>query len=318
MRVSLAFPAGLFFSLFSACSFADQIYFEFGNEDKGSFTSLSEALYGSDHSDGNFSQGLYLSYSHDLSTNSHLTYFIEQDIYTPFGDNKRAPSATIGDRPFAAFLGTGVKYRYRSDHFVHKAALYFGVIGPDAKGKEVQDFLHSSAISADEYAGWDDQVDNRYGGIGAYNLAWRIHSGSDSFGFELSPHVSLSVGNLLSYQGLGATIRLGSHLREDYGPRFFSPLSNGEYITDYSGFSWNIFAGFERRHIDKNYLLEGKTSISKIQTVDAKDYVTDTQVGVNITYGYLSASVEFVNRSEEFVGQSDDQQFIRAGIGFNF
>ncbi|ODS22958.1 hypothetical protein AB835_11430 [Candidatus Endobugula sertula] len=163
----------LFFSSVSFDASARKFYFELGNEDKGIFTQTSKEIFGNDNSDGNFSQGLYFSYTSNYHENGKLEYSLEQDVYTPSFDNKSAPTAVIGDRPYAAFLGLGANYirksgdkniLHRSADFIQQFNIKIGVVGHDAGGQELQDFAHRIR-GATEYTGWSDQVENKYGGF---------------------------------------------------------------------------------------------------------------------------------------------------------
>ncbi|ODS22959.1 hypothetical protein AB835_11435 [Candidatus Endobugula sertula] len=150
-----------------------------------------------------------------------------------------------------------------------------------------------------------------------YRAAPRVRFGSNRISLELSPHAVISYSNLINYQGVGASIRVGSYLSQDYGSKIFSPLSSSNNtITHYEGFSWHVFLGAERRHVDRNYLLEGTTSISNIQTVTKEDYVTDAHVGFVLSHPSFSIGLTLTERSKEFLTQKDKQKFIRFGISF--
>ena len=308
----------LFYFLFLSTAYGGTFYFEYGNEDKGTFTGLSELFYGGpDQSDGNFTQGLYLSYTDDLSEDSKLTYSLEQDLFSPYKHNKRKKLATPGDRPFAGYLGGGVVYHKRSNYFSQKLGLKVGMIGPSARGDQVQNFLHDHLISADEYSGWNDQVKDKVGLSGQYMAALKLQTTCGVICFELAPHISLVASNLIAYEGAGATFRIGNHLDKDYGPAIFSPLSRGEMLTDHKGVSWYVLAGYEKRRMRKNYLLDGVTSISDIPTLtddDIEKYVADKHIGFGANLGGVALDFTFVERSREFK-QQDAQQFIRVGLG---
>lgn len=309
---------------------AGDIYIEYANEDKDIFEDLSQNFFGDDNSDGNFTQGLYLSYTTTgFSENHKVSYSIEQDIFTPSGNAKRLPRAVVGNRPFAGYLGIGLSYTLKNNLILQKGSfssdiiqhigLKLGVIGSDSKASEFQDELHD-IIDATEYNGWEDQVKNKYGGIFSYYLYPRLHYKliGDSLGVELSPHAGLSAGNLISYAGAGFTVRIGSNLTKDYGPKLFSLLSSGNnMVTDHRGFSWHLFFGVEHRYMDRNYLLEGRTGISGLRTVAMRDEVTDLQVGGVLNFNWGALSLSLIERSREFETQANKQQFLRVGFNIN-
>ena len=296
--------------------FANSVYFEFTNEDQGIFQTIGNGFFGVDDSDGNYSQGFYFSYTMDWHARQKLSFSVEQDIYTPAGVNKNKDQAVIGDRPFAGFLGIGGNYIRRDEKWVQRAGIKLGVVGPDAMGEEVQNVLHKNGVGNDGYKGWNDQVNNRYGLIGCYNAAWRFQTTYGGIQAEFSPHVALTLGNLIANERIGMTVRIGNHLDQDYGPAPFSILSGGEFLTDYVGFSWSLFAGIEGRHIRRNYILEGRTNLTHIQNVIMDNEVTDKKIGADIKWKGITCSITFVERSPEFSGQ-DEQQFLRIGVGID-
>jgi lipid A 3-O-deacylase len=191
-----------------------------------------------------------------------------------------------------------------------------GVVGGNAKGAEVQATLHKQggkqAISA-----WEDQVADRTAVIAAYRPALRWLSGCRPMCVELAPHAALVQGNVLAYEGLGTTLRVGNRLDRDFGPPEFSPLSRGPYHSDYRGLSWSVFAGVERRQMRRNYLLEGPASVSGLRTVSMLRHTGDRQFGTDVRYARATASLVFVRRAAEFNGQAP-QQFVRVGLGMSY
>jgi lipid A 3-O-deacylase len=266
---------------------AGSIYVEIANEDKGALRGTSELAFGRDDSDGNFSHGFFVAYSWARSAREQVSVSFEQHVFTPSGENKRSDTAVAGDRPAAAFLGGGVAYVLDAEGWVQ-------------------------AISA-----WEDQVADRTAVIAAYRPALRWLSGCRPMCVELAPHAALVQGNVLAYEGLGTTLRVGNRLDRDFGPPEFSPLSRGPYHSDYRGLSWSVFAGVERRQMRRNYLLEGPASVSGLRTVSMLLHTGDRQFGTDVRYARATASLVFVRRAAEFNGQAP-QQFVRVGLGMSY
>ncbi len=302
------------------------LYLEFANEDKGALTPISEFLFGEDHSDGHLTQALYLSYTHSLKRNQKLEISLEQDVFTP--DDKYAESSEYGDRPFAGYLGVGGDFIVKTDEknlnsflnfdLIHRVSLDLGVTGPPSGAQKFQNWAHDKK-GVPSYSGWDDQVEFRFGTTAAYRIITRFRRELKYIDLELSPHGVFSISNVVGYQGVGATFRLGKDLQSDYNPVIFSPLSNGnECLTDVQKFSWNLFYGIEGRHIFNNYLLEGTTSVTNRQTVSLEEFVADMQVGLILNFAHVSTAVSITNRTKEFKGQDHNQQFMRLGINVSF
>ncbi len=302
---------------------AKDIYFEFVNEDKGAFTPISELLYGDDHSDGHLTQSLYLSFTNSVEENRKLEFSLEQAVFTP--ENKRAESSEYGDRPFAGYLGIGADLIIKRDEknltdwlkfdIIHRTGFDIALLGEPSGAKKVQNWAHDKK-GVDSYSGWDDQVDFRLGTTISHRIITRFRKNFAYFDVELAPHAVLSISNVVGYQGVGATFRLGKDLQNDFSPSIFSLLSNGnESVTDAETFTWNLFYGVEGRHIFNNYLLEGETTITDRSTVNMKNLVADIQAGVVFNFVPVAVTISITNRSKEFEGQINNQQYLR--FGFN-
>lgn len=84
---------------------ASSLAISVANDDAGIFQPSLNALYGHKAADrGDYTAGLFLGYSHDLTDASQLSFHIAQDIYSPSGANKRKPEAVKGDARSAPFF----------------------------------------------------------------------------------------------------------------------------------------------------------------------------------------------------------------------
>lgn len=131
---------------------ASSLAISVANDDAGIFQPSLNSLYGRKAADrGDYTAGLFLGYSHDLTDASQLSFHIAQDIYSPSGANKRKPEAVKGDRAFSAFLHTGLEWNSLATNWLrYRVGTDIGVIGPDAGGQEVQNRAHR-IIGAEKY-----------------------------------------------------------------------------------------------------------------------------------------------------------------------
>ncbi len=131
---------------------ASSLAISVANDDAGIFQPSLNALYGHKAADrGDYTAGLFLGYSHDLTDASQLSFHIAQDIYSPSGANKRKSEAVKGDRAFSAFLHTGLEWNSLATNWLrYRLGTDIGVIGPDAGGQEVQNRAHR-IIGAEKY-----------------------------------------------------------------------------------------------------------------------------------------------------------------------
>jgi hypothetical protein len=297
-----------------------QFYFEFANEDKGSMTNTSENLYGPDFSDGGMTASSYLSYSYPLSSYDYVTFFMDQAAYTPSRENKREETVQEGDRPFSSYFALGVNYRFRYGPYVNQIGARMVGAGKYGFGSSILNGLHNLA-GKDTYEGWQDEVDDKVGGVLEYRLVGRSLGFCQMICAEVNPHTSIALGNMLNQAGVGATARIGNRLPEDFGPADFSLFSKGMHYIPFKGLTWEAYAGIEGRYVAENYFLEGDTKITGESIVDMERLQTDIQTGVS--FGYISyqysalMSLVLIHRSPEFDGQQS-QQLLRFGLGLQY
>lgn len=297
-----------------------QLYLELANEDKGFLQDASEGIYGDDNSDGGMTSSIYLAYMYPLSSQEIVTFYIDQAAFTPSGENKRELTVQEGDRPFSSYMSIGGSYKVALGPTINTVGLRLLGTGDYGMGEVILNSLHDFA-GKDTYDGWQDEVEDKVGGVIEYRGVSRQFGACVLVCSELNPHVAFDVGNIVNKAATGATFRFGNRLPEDFGPSDFSLFSRGtQYITS-PGLAWEVFAGVEARYVFSNYLIEGETKITGDSIVDMNNLQADFQTGVNVSFISRSfranTSLTFINRSAEFVGQST-QQFLRFGIGMQF
>ncbi|ECA3266506.1 DUF2219 family protein, partial [Escherichia coli] len=87
--------------------------------------------------------------------------------------------------------------------------------------------------------------------------------------------------------------------------------------TQKEGLIYKVFAGVERREVDKNYTLQGKTLQTKMETVDINKTVDEYRVGATIGYSPVAFSLSLNKVTSEF-RTGDDYSYINGDITFFF
>jgi hypothetical protein len=158
MKLKLALSCLLFSSAVSQL-FAQNRTQEFGfQSDNDSFLAQGSDRY--------YTNGLFLFYRRGIEfknpklANKVLGIEIGQKMYNPISGS--VPDASYVDRPFAAYLyaGANINYLFRNESNI-KVSLQTGVIGPAAKGEEVQEIIHNT-FGFYELNGWQYQIRNSY------------------------------------------------------------------------------------------------------------------------------------------------------------
>lgn len=248
---------------------------------------------------------------------ARVSISVGQNIYTP-EDTFRSELVT-SDRPYAGWLygGFGVVANQGSTRY-DKLYLEAGVVGPLSFAEEVQTYWHS-LFGLHVPEGWDNQLKNEPGAALYYEQARRFWRRA-LFDLELDmiPHFGGSVGNVLTHGAAGLTLRVGSSLREDFGPPRIRPsLPGATFYRSGTRFKWYLFTGMEGRAVLYNIFLDGNT-FSDSHSVDKRPLVGDLQAGIVIQWNRFRWSYTQILRTKEFEGQEDPDIFGSLSLSYLF
>jgi len=177
------------------------------------FSLLSDNdLYTSVTRDKYYTNGLFLSYRFLKPSNSIkrektiIEYQLGHMMYTPLKYRIASPKAH--DRPFAGFLFAkyGVSRFYKNQN-VFKTAIQIGVIGPSAKGKELQSFIHN-ILGIIKPKGWDQQIKDAIA-INFTGDYLKFLAADNTNHFDISSFNTLRVGTIFTDISTGFYSRLG-------------------------------------------------------------------------------------------------------------
>lgn len=233
------------------------------------------------------------------------TFTFGQSIFTPKDISRNIPDPS--DRPYAGWLYGSAAVLADSGDRLDRLELQVGMVGPSALGEQVQNTVHG-IIGAKKARGWDYQLNDEPGVILSYERTWRgLYAAAPlGIGFDLSPYVGASVGNVLTQASVGATARLGFDLPADYGPPRIRPSVPGsDFFIPTSDFSWYVFASVEGRAVARNIFLDGNT-FEDSPHVTKNPLVADLQLGVAVQWGDLRLAYTHVYRTREFEEQHDN------------
>jgi hypothetical protein len=230
----------------------------------------------------------------DGQVSTALGYFFGQNIYTP--DHTDAPALRDKhDRVFAGWLYGGIFAQRASDNQMEHLELNLGMIGPAARGKQTQDFVHS-AIGVEKPEGWDNQLGDEV----EADVTWLKRQRVDerylkrTENFDSHLEYGFTAGSLHRNANLGIIFRYGLHLPNDFGPgRLEAPASAciekpAEVQTEY------LFTRIGGKLVQYDRFLSG---------LETEPAVAQFQVGV--VYRYKSLEVSY---SETFLTREYREQ----------
>lgn len=245
------------------------------------------------------------------------SYVVGQSIYTPSDITRENPPGD--DRPYAGWLYGAIGLMAETGTRLDQLQVQLGVVGPYAFAEETQTLVHE-IVGSDKPQGWDHQIHNEPGIVITYERSWRALAAASEggLGFDATPHIGGALGNVLTYGNLGATLRVGYNMPNDYGPPRIEPsLPGSGYFERQDEFGWYLFAGFDGRAVARNIFLDGN-SFEDSRSVDKNIFVGDLQVGIAFALGSTRIAYTHVFRTPEFDGQNNADKFGALGVSVQF
>ena len=246
----------------------------------------------------------------------NIGYVFGQNIYTPQDIETNALIKT--DRPYAGWLYGGVFLQRRGDigdariPVLESFEMDLGVTGPPSLARFAQENFHRWFDRGSIPRGWDNQLKTEPGLLLKYQRLWRLSINEQwSHYVDLIPHVGAEVGNIMIFGDLGATVRVGVNLPDDFGIQIIdSPVSLTGGATPHSPpFSLYAFGSVDGRAVGHNLFLDGNTFRGG-PSVERDPWVADLDAGVALGLSrHFELSYTYVLRTHEFVGQEKSDVF---------
>jgi lipid A 3-O-deacylase len=244
-----------------------------------------------------------------------------QSIFTPKNLTLKEPSSH--DRPYGGWLYGGVSLLQESNRdMLENLELDFGIVGPGALGKQVQNDFHQF-IGINQAKGWRNQIQNEPGVMLSYDRLWRIALlGDGNNGVDVVPQIGATAGNVFTYGEIGGLVRIGRNLHADFGPARIRPALSGTDYFDASQLDGDLgsyfFLGLQGRAVGRNVFLDGN-SFRQSPSVAKKTLVADFQGGFSMFWS-SSVRLDFsvVRRTEEFVGQHSPDEIGTVAASFSW
>jgi lipid A 3-O-deacylase len=249
--------------------------------------------------------------------------FFGQSIFTP-EDRLRVPPDP-NDRPYAGWLYGGVSLYRETDRTLDRGTLTLGLIGPGAGARRVQNGWHEITnpfVGAPEVLGWSYQLENEPGIVFSEERKWRFATAPGGIEADILPEANVALGNIFTYAGAGAMVRVGQRLRADWGQPRVQPALSGSDFVNRDGFAghsyaWYLFAGTEARLVARNIFLDGNT-FEDGPSVDKKPLVVDFTAGVAVVGDAFRLGASYTYRTHEFDGQNGRDDFVALNLSVQF
>jgi hypothetical protein len=256
-----------------------------------------------------------LPYINEKSYQKNLVLALGQNIYTPVDTD--AYALIEDDRPYAGWLYLSVGVVWKDEVVRNSLVLDIGVIGSWSYAEQTQRLIHDLR-DLDHPNGWDNQLNDEVGFTLAYERKWRWpkYERRSGFGWEVLPHAGIAVGTVRTFANVGAELRAGLNLPDDFGTPSIGPTAttstpvDGQMAADRARFDLGayLFLRVDGRAVARNIFLDGNT-YSDSPSVDKYPLVADLSAGVAVNIKNTKIAYALVYRTEEFEGQDGGQAF---------
>lgn len=240
-----------------------------------------------------------------------------QSIFTPEDLSLDIPDPT--DRPYAGWLYLGARLYRESARVLDRLELKLGVVGPASGADAVQRYWHALHwFGGVPPHGWSSQLKNEPGLVVSGQRIWRVPLVDSILDAEILPEANLSLGNIFTYAGAGASLRLGRNLAADWGPPRVEPALQGSDFIDRDAagsFAWYVFAGIEGRAIARDLFLDGN-SFEDGPHVAREPFVADFNAGLGLIAGPVAVRAVYTERTHEFETQHRNDKFVSFTLSY--
>jgi len=232
---------------------------------------------------------------------------IGQALFTPHDKNRT--DLILEDRPYAAALLVTLGYNARSGDQLRTSQLRIGLVGPSARGEQVQSGWHR-IIGVDRFEGWDNQLRDEpiLQLVHERMRRWPGTARQGGWGWDAIGHWGAGLGNLSTYANTGAEWRFGFSVPEDFGSAPLRPAGENTAPKrlrlgdeDWAGHG---FVSVDARWVLHNITLDGN-SFKQSHSVDKRAFVADIGYGLAVTRGAWKLAFARYHRTREFNGQQE-------------
>lgn len=237
----------------------------------------------------------------------NMVFTLGQGLFTPT-DAARTDLIT-DDRPYAGVLRVGLGYNARSGEHLRSTHLRLGLVGPSARGKEVQNAMHH-VFGSERFEGWQNQLHDEvvFQVVHERLRRWpELKANRQSgWGADTIAHWGGSLGTLATYANAGAEWRYGWHLPDDFGSSPLRPAGENTapsaYARENGGWTGHVFTTFDARWVLRDISLDGNT-FRHSHSVDKRNFVADVGYGFVVQRGAWRVALARYHRTREFEGQ---------------
>lgn len=235
--------------------------------------------------------------SNDLKEDIYTSFSLANQLYTPV--NLAATRPIYYDRSYAAWTYLEMGIHKSTKDSLNTILLKVGMLGPSAKGEEIQTKIHEW-VDSEPPMGWDNQLHDELGINLSYMYKWRYEVENEStFGVSFIPSVEADLGNISTQASVGFFSRIGYNIPKDFGISTLDvggesgiPVYDEQLVSLQNDWSFSLNISATGSAVVKDIFLEGNTFKDSLVTHDANNFVG--YFGVGISMRYKSLNLDFM------------------------
>ena len=251
-----------------------------------------------------------------------ISHSVSHRIFSP--EDTLTTEPIENDVPYSGLLFAELTAGAQDAHTMDAFTFYYGIAGPSAQGKAVQNEFHH-LIGADQVNGWENQIHDEILLNAAYEHRRRLwrYGNPNGWGGDFIGQLGGSLGNLISMATAGVGARFGWGVPDDYGipPQFFGDETIGSrpytsYVTN-SGV-W-VYALLNGSYIGNAIFWDGNTFKDSL-SVDYDPGIARLYLGITARSGRWSGSFAITKTTVSWETPSDKsiQTYGRVGIRYTY
>lgn len=248
-----------------------------------------------------------------------VDFELGQKIYNPFWSH--VPNPEMHDRPFAgyAYASAGIGFFFKNESIL-KTSVQLGILGPSARGKEIQTDFHKKILKAYyTVEGWEYQVKDEIGlnfDLSYQNLFY--HSANRLL--DISGSSSVLIGNTFSGANAGVLIRFGN-MNPFYETSYAnSRIKNKQLDNGKTPLELFLFTKPQLNFAAYDATIQGglfRADKGPV-TFGLKHWVYSQQIGVNFAWKRLSAKYIVTLKTKEVASPAKAYRYASGVLAYSF
>ena len=282
-------------------------------------------LYHDVETDKYYTNGLLLHFRYALKQDTITTqiekrlleFEIGQKIFTPYW--AQVPDPKLQDRPFTAFLYTSGTYsKFYKNEKVWRFSAVIGTIGPNAKGREVQEGYHKK-LKIYTVMGWEYQLKNEIGVNLSAEYSKLLYRLPNKIA-DLTGTSAALLGNTFSGANVGVLFRFGKINPLYKSVSYNSSISNNGKINAKPKAEFLLFARPQLNYVAYDATIQGGLFLKDKGpvTFKPKPFVLSTQVGITVSIPKCTVFYSLTFKSKDVKSAAVPYTYGSIGLLYRF